>query len=104
MSQLEFLLQASEQTPLVVDEAIRWTSPVKHFLRYATEDYELRGTNIKAGDAIMLLYPSGNRDEAVFDEPFAFKSDRRPNRHLAFGHGVHHCLGNLLAKQHQANT
>ncbi len=96
--QLEFLLQASEQTPLVVDEAIRWTSPVKHFLRYATEDYELRGRNIKAGDAIMLLYPSGNRDEEVFDEPFAFKSDRRPNRHLAFGHGVHHCLGNLLAK------
>jgi len=96
--QLELLLQASEQTPLVVDEAIRWTSPVKHFLRYATEDYELRGRNIKAGDAIMLLYPSGNRDEEVFDEPFAFKSDRRPNRHLAFGHGVHHCLGNLLAK------
>ena len=96
--QLELLLQASEQTPRVVDEAIRWTSPVKHFLRYATEDYELRGRNIKAGDAIMLLYPSGNRDEEVFDEPFAFKSDRRPNRHLAFGHGVHHCLGNLLAK------
>ena len=96
--QLESLLEASEQTPLVVDEAIRWTSPVKHFLRYATEDYELRGRNIKAGDAIMLLYPSGNRDEEVFDEPFAFKSDRRPNRHLAFGHGVHHCLGNLLAK------
>ena len=96
--QLELLLQASEQTPLVVDEAIRWTSPVKHFLRYATEDYELRGRNIKAGDAIMLLYPSGNRDEEVFDEPFKFKSDRRPNRHLAFGHGVHHCLGNLLAK------
>ena len=96
--QLKLLLQASEQTPLVVDEAIRWTSPVKHFLRYATEDYELRGRNIKAGDAIMLLYPSGNRDEEVFDEPFAFKSDRRPNRHLAFGHGVHHCLGNLLAK------
>ena len=96
--QLELLLQASEQTPLVVDEAIRWTSPVKHFLRYAAEDYELRGRNIKAGDAIMLLYPSGNRDEEVFDEPFAFKSDRRPNRHLAFGHGVHHCLGNLLAK------
>ena len=96
--QLELLLQASEQTSLVVDEAIRWTSPVKHFLRYATEDYELRGRNIKAGDAIMLLYPSGNRDEEVFDEPFAFKSDRRPNRHLAFGHGVHHCLGNLLAK------
>jgi hypothetical protein len=46
----------------------------------------------------MLLYPSGNRDEEVFDRPQSFLADRRPNRHLAFGHGAHHCLGNLLAK------
>ncbi len=85
-------------TPLTVDEAIRWVSPVKHFMRYGTGDYELRGRHIKAGDPIMMLYPSGNRDEEVFDEPFRFRADRRPNRHLAFGHGAHHCLGNLLAK------
>ena len=83
---------------LTVDEAIRWVSPVKHFLRYGTEDYELRGKTIKAGDPIMMLYPSGNRDEEVFDQPNRFIADRRPNRHLAFGHGAHHCLGNLLAK------
>ncbi len=83
---------------LTVDEAIRWVSPVKHFLRYGTEDYELRGKKIKAGDPIMMLYPSGNRDEEVFDQPNQFIADRRPNRHLAFGHGAHHCLGNLLAK------
>ncbi len=83
---------------LAVDEAIRWVSPVKHFLRYATEDYELRGRHIREGDALMMLYPSGNRDEEVFDRADQFVADRRPNRHLAFGHGAHHCLGNLLAK------
>lgn len=84
--------------PFAVDEAIRWVTPVKHFLRYATEDYELRGKSIKQGDCLMMLYPSANRDEEVFEAPFQFKADRRPNRHVAFGHGAHHCLGNLLAK------
>ena len=84
--------------PLTVDEAIRWTSPVKHFMRYPERAYELRGKTIEAGSPVMLLYPSGNRDEEVFDRPQSFLADRRPNRHLAFGHGAHHCLGNLLAK------
>ncbi|NDG92736.1 MAG: cytochrome P450 [Gammaproteobacteria bacterium] len=84
--------------PLMVDEAIRWTSPVKHFMRYPEGAYELRGKTIEAGSPVMLLYPSGNRDEEVFDRPQSFLADRRPNRHLAFGHGAHHCLGNLLAK------
>jgi len=84
--------------PLMVDEAIRWTSPVKHFMRYPERAYELRGKTIEAGSPVMLLYPSGNRDEEVFDRPQSFLADRRPNRHLAFGHGAHHCLGNLLAK------
>ena len=84
--------------PLMVDEAIRWTSPVKHFIRYPERAYELRGKTIEAGSPVMLLYPSGNRDEEVFDRPQSFLADRRPNRHLAFGHGAHHCLGNLLAK------
>lgn len=85
-------------TPLTVDEAIRWVSPVKHFMRYATQDYELRGKTIRKDDPIMMLYPSGNRDEEVFDQADKFIADRRPNRHLAFGHGAHHCLGNILAK------
>ena len=84
--------------PTMVDESIRWVTPVKHFMRTATNDYKLRGQTIGAGESVMLLYPSGNRDEEVFDAPFEFQADRRPNRHLAFGHGAHHCLGNLLAK------
>ncbi|MEM7098523.1 MAG: cytochrome P450 [Pseudomonadota bacterium] len=84
--------------PFTVDEAIRWVTPVKHFMRFAQEDYQMRGKTIKKGDALMMMYASANRDEDVFDEPFKFKVDRRPNRHVAFGHGAHHCLGNLLAK------
>jgi cytochrome P450 len=81
-----------------VDEMIRWTTPVQHFMRTATEDYELRGRKIKKGDALQLLYISGNRDEEVFPDPFAFKVDREPNRHVAFGYGAHLCLGQHLAK------
>src|SRR5258705_13075508 len=84
--------------PTSVEEAVRWVTPVKHFMRTATSDYQLRGQTIRAGDSVMLMYPSANRDEEVFEDPFEFRADRRPNRHLAFGHGAHHCLGNLLAK------
>lgn len=84
--------------PLAVDEAIRWVTPVKHFMRTATEDYPLRDKIIKKDESVMLMYASANRDEDVFPEPFKFKVDRRPNKHVAFGHGAHHCLGHLLAK------
>jgi cytochrome P450 len=81
-----------------VDEMIRWTTPVQHFMRTATEDYELRGRKIKAKDALQLLYISGNRDAEAFPDPFAFRVDREPNRHAAFGYGAHVCLGQHLAK------
>lgn len=81
-----------------VDESIRWTTPVRHFMRSSTQDYEMRGQKIKAGDWMMLCYPSGNRDEEVFDEPFKFKVDRSPNRLLSFGYGAHVCVGQHLAK------
>ncbi len=81
-----------------IDEGIRWTSPVKHFFRTATEDYEIGGSTIKAGDSVMLCYPSANADEDVFDDPAEFRIDRKPNRHVAFGFGVHQCLGQHLAK------
>ena len=84
--------------PGLVDEAIRWMTPVKHFMRTATADTELGGRQIRKGDWLMLCYASGNRDEDVFEEPFQFRSDRKPNRHVAFGYGAHLCLGQYLAK------
>ncbi|HEX6860379.1 MAG TPA: cytochrome P450 [Caulobacteraceae bacterium] len=84
--------------PGLVDEAIRWTTPVKHFMRSATADTELRDRKIAKGDWLFLSYPSGNRDEEVFEDPDAFRVDRKPNKHLAFGYGAHLCLGQHLAK------
>ena len=81
-----------------VDEMIRWVTPVKHFMRNATTDYELSGVKIRAGEGLLLSYPSANRDEAVFTDPFRFDVGRTPNRHLAFGFGVHHCLGAQFAR------
>ena len=84
--------------PGMVDESIRWVTPVKHFMRSATADTELRGRKIAKGDWLWLAYPSGNRDEEVFDDPDTFNPKRSPNRHLAFGYGAHLCLGQHLAK------
>jgi cytochrome P450 len=84
--------------PALIDEALRWSSPVKTFMRTAAKDCEVNGQPIFAGDWLMLCYGSANRDELVFDEPFSFKSDRKPNPHLSFGTGAHSCLGQHLAK------
>jgi hypothetical protein len=67
-------------------------------MRTATQNYVLRGRRIRAGDHLMMCYPSANRDEDVFDDPFRFRVDRHPNRHLGFGYGAHACLGMFLAK------
>lgn len=85
--------------PNAVEEMIRWASPVKHFFRTAAKDAEVGGVPIKAGDGLVMAYPSANRDSAVFDDPFAFRIDRANVRqHLAFGYGPHLCLGQHLAK------
>jgi cytochrome P450 len=84
--------------PGLVDESIRWTTPVRHFMRSAAADTHLRGQAIAKGEWLMLCYPSGNRDEEVFEDPDEFRVDRSPNRHLAFGYGAHLCLGQHLAK------
>ncbi len=84
--------------PTMVEEAVRWMTPVKHFMRSATRDTELRGRKIAKGDWLMLCYASGNRDEEVFDTPFKFLVDRKPNKQLAFGYGAHLCLGQHLAR------
>ena len=82
----------------LIEEAIRWTTPVQHFLRTATEDTEIGGQKIAKNDWLMLCYPSGNRDEAVFDDPFTFNPDRTPNNQIAFGFGAHVCIGQHLAR------
>ena len=84
--------------PGLVDESIRWTTPVKTFMRTATADTEFAGRKVKKNDWIMLCYASGNRDEEVFEAPDDFRVDRKPNKHLAFGYGAHLCLGQHLAK------
>ncbi len=93
-------LQRDPQTylPTAVDEMIRWTTPVRHFMRTATQDYEIDGTTIKKGESVVLWYPSANRDEDVFDAPFEFRVDRTDAKQLAFGFGSHVCLGQHLAR------
>jgi len=84
--------------PGLVEEAVRWTTPVQHFMRTAAADTELRGRRIAKGDWLMLCYLSGNRDEEVFEQPDRFRVDRDPPRHVAFGAGVHACVGQHLAR------
>jgi cytochrome P450 len=83
-----------------VEEIIRWTSPVAYFARRATRDVEIRGVKIAEGQRITLWYPSANRDEEVFEDPFRFDIRRKPNPHIAFGGGgAHFCLGANLARR-----
>jgi len=81
-----------------VEEMLRWVTPIKNMARTATRDVEIRGRTIPEGDKLLLLYPSANRDEDVFDDPDSFDIGRTPNDHLAFGFGAHFCLGNQLAR------
>lgn len=84
--------------PGIVEEAIRWTSPVQHFMRTAACDVEVGGQQIKAGDWMMINYVAANHDPAQFGNPRKFDASRSPNRHLAFGAGAHQCLGLHLAR------
>ena len=84
--------------PLATEEMIRWVTPVKAFMRTAAEDTTVRGVPIAAGDSVLLSYVSANRDEDVFEDPFRFDVGRDPNKHVAFGYGVHFCLGAALAR------
>jgi len=97
--QLRALQKDPSGIPNAVDEIIRWVTPVQHFMRQAQSNYDLDGTKVLKGDWLLLSYPSANRDESVFDDPFRFDV-ARPNAgdHLAFGIGVHFCLGVHLAR------
>ena len=84
--------------PTAVEEMLRWVSPIQNMARTAVRDVELRGQRIRAGEKALLLYPSANRDAAVFADPFRFDVARTPNEHVAFGIGAHFCLGANLAR------
>jgi cytochrome P450 family 142 subfamily A polypeptide 1 len=81
-----------------VEEMLRWVTPIKNMARSATRTVDFHGTQINAGDQLLLLYPSANRDERHFDDPFRFDVARTPNDHVAFGFGPHFCLGSSLAR------
>ena len=81
-----------------VEEVLRWVTPLNNFFRMALTDDVVGGQPIAAGDRIIMLYPSANRDEAVFENPFEFDIHRNPNPHLSFGFGTHLCIGANLAR------
>src|ERR1700684_3705102 len=96
--QLHRLRDDLDLMPLATEEMIRWVTPVKEFMRTAAEDTTVRGVPIAEGESLLLSYVSANRDEEVFADPFRFDVGRDPNKHLAFGYGVHFCLGAALAR------
>ena len=94
----ERLRASPELLPRAADEILRWSTPVRVLRRTLLRDTELRGRRLRAGESALLLYCSANRDEEVFADPYAFRVDRAPNEHLAFGVGPHYCLGANLAR------
>ena len=101
--QLERLRVGTADITLAVEEVLRWSSPVAYFARRATADTEIRGVRIAEGDRVTMWFPSANRDEDAFDDPFRFDIGRSPNPHVAFGGGgVHFCLGAHLARRELA--
>lgn len=97
--ELQRLQEDTDLLPTAVDEMIRWVSPVKQFMRTATQDSVLRDVAIAAGESVLLSYPSANRDEDVFADSQRFDVGRTPNRHVGFGFGAHFCLGSSLARR-----
>ncbi len=100
-AEYEKLRRNPELVDSAVEEILRWSTPVNYMKRIVAEDLEFRGQKLAKGDSIVLFYASANRDESVFDDPYAFRVDRSPNRHLAFGIGEHFCLGAHLARMSQ---
>ncbi len=96
--QLKSLVADRALLPGAVEEMLRWVSPIKNMARTMTRDVELHGETLREGQKLLLLYPSANRDTAVFDAPETFDITRTPNDHMAFGFGSHFCLGNRLAR------
>jgi cytochrome P450 len=95
--QLQKLRENPDLAPQAAREMIRWVSPVRHMMRTTTEDIELRGKHLKAGDSLCLWYPSANRDADAIENPDVFDIERDNRNQLAFGYGGHMCLGQHLA-------
>jgi hydroxylation protein CepL len=95
---LSALSTGTDRAEIATEEVIRWTSPAMHVLRVATSDVTIGGQAIEKGSALAAWLPAANRDRRVFDNPDRFDVTRRPNRHLGFGVGAHHCLGAALAR------
>jgi cytochrome P450 len=96
--EFEKLKRNPERVPSAVEEILRWTSPVNYMKRVVAKDLDFHGQKLSKGDNLVLFYASANRDESIFEDPFAFRVDRNPNPHLAFGIGEHFCLGSHLAR------
>ncbi|HYA69164.1 MAG TPA: cytochrome P450, partial [Acidimicrobiales bacterium] len=96
--QLRELRAERDLLPGAVEEMLRWVSPIKNMNRRTMTDVEVQGRTIPAGENVLLLYPSANRDETVFEDPEQFDVHRSPNEHVAFGFGAHLCLGHRLAR------
>ncbi|MFD0164904.1 cytochrome P450 [Streptomyces decoyicus] len=92
------LREGSADVDTVVEEVLRWTSPAMHVLRVTTGEVTINGRHLPPGTPVVAWLPAANRDPAEFDDPDAFCPGRKPNRHITFGHGVHHCLGSALAR------
>lgn len=96
--QFRLLRSSPDLVTRAVEEVLRYVSPVRTFIRVAVDDYELRGKKIEAGQSVMMIYPSANRDEDIFEDPHAFNIQRANNEHIAFGFGPHVCIGLALAR------
>jgi cytochrome P450 len=96
--QMQWLLDNPDKYQVAVEELVRWASPVYHFRRTATKDVEIHGKQVKAGDKVVMWWPSANRDDAKFEDPWTLKLDRHPNDHVTFGKGPHTCMGANLAR------
>lgn len=96
--QCALLCENPELLPGAIDEILRWTSPVISFLRTVTREFNLSGTTLQPGDTVCVFYPSANRDETKFSDPYRFDIQRTPNDYLTFGYGAHFCLGTNLAR------
>lgn len=97
--QRQALVDDPSGIPTAIEEMLRWVTPIQNMARTVAQDAEVRGEQLREGDKLLLLYPSANRDEEIFDAPQRFDISRTPNNHVAFGgYGAHFCLGSSLAR------